>query len=151
MTRKEIVTNVQKYFDVRELVCTHVYTRFGESSWQFLRTELLANILFLREHIGKPFTVNTWHRNGKFDERGYRCNMCSIVREKTKSMQLYVSAHTNGSAVDFDVQGMTAEEVRNVIRSVTLPYPARIERDVSWVHLDCYDYLNGKNLNEFNG
>ena len=43
-----------------------------------------------------------------------------------------------GTAVDFDVQGMSAEEVRKWIErnKVLLPYPIRLEEGVNWVHLD---------------
>jgi hypothetical protein len=41
-------------------------------------------------------------------------------------------------AVDFDVTGMKAEEVRKWIKDnqIFLPYPIRLEEDVNWVHLD---------------
>ena len=49
-----------------------------------------------------------------------------------------MSAHSQGTAVDFDVKGMTALDVRNWIKvnQVLLPYPIRLEQDVAWVHLD---------------
>jgi hypothetical protein len=61
-----------------------------------------------------------------------------------------MSAHLSGKGVDFDVQGLVAEEVREwIIKYKTLwPYPIRLENGVSWVHLDVYDA--GENVYLFN-
>ena len=82
--------------------------------------------------------INTWSSGGKFSQRGLRCNICDLVKSKTLSNRLYLSAHMQGTAVDFDVQGMSAEEVRKWIErnKVLLPYPIRLEEGVNWVHLD---------------
>lgn len=57
-----------------------------------------------------------------------------------------MSAHNFGKAIDATVQGMTAEEARNLIikNQVLLPYPIRLEDNVSWLHLDVYDMNKGK-------
>jgi hypothetical protein len=54
---------------------------------------------------------------------------------------MYVSPHMTGQGVDFDVQGLLAEEVRQwLIKNPNLlPYPIRLEAGVSWVHLDTRD------------
>ena len=87
------------------------------------------------------------------DERGLRCNLCSIVMQKTKQKKSYLSAHVNGAAIDFDAVGMSAEQVREKIRynKDLLPYSIRLEKNVSWVHMDIYDYCNGNKINEFEG
>ena len=71
-------------------------------------------------------------------QRGLRCNLCSLVKAKTEAGILYVSPHLLAAGFDFDVEGMTAEEVRQwlVQHKEELPYPIRIEQDVNWVHLD---------------
>jgi hypothetical protein len=60
------------------------------------------------------------------------------VQDKTKLNRPYLSAHVLGAAIDFDAKDMTAEEVRSWIylNKSGLPYPIRLEQDVSWVHLD---------------
>jgi uncharacterized protein YcbK (DUF882 family) len=70
-----------------------------------------------------------------------RCIQCSIVRDKCLSGQVYVSPHILGKAVDFDVEGMKAEEVRKwlILNRDSIPYPIRLENNVSWVHLDVED------------
>lgn len=130
--------DVKKYFGIKELVCPHVYEVWGESAWQFLDDRMLANLVFIREGIGKPIVVNNWAKGGEYSQRGLRCNTCLLVIEKTDLRKVYLSAHIFGQAVDFHVAGMTAEEVRDWIveHAEEMPYPLRLERDVTWVHMD---------------
>ena len=153
MTRQEIIQEIKanKYFSIQELVCKHVYDRFGEKAWQFLDTELLHTMLVIRQKLNKPITVNNWAAGGTFSQRSIRCNLCQIVKDKTKANTLYMSSHINGAGIDFDVKGMTAQAVRNwiIANQVLLPYPIRLEDKVTWVHLDIYDLLNGHKVNLF--
>jgi len=48
MKREEIIKELKKYFNIKELVCNHIYDRFGEQAWMFLSTQLLHTILVLR-------------------------------------------------------------------------------------------------------
>jgi hypothetical protein len=63
-----------------------------------------------------------------------------------------MSAHCLGKAVDFHVQGLEAEEVRQWIlkNKNWWPYHIRLEEDVSWVHLDLYDNDKGEKVYLFN-
>lgn len=130
--------SIKDYFNIKELVCPHVYDKFGEYAWQFFDPRLLDTLLVIREKIGKPIVVNNWAVGGDFSQRGLRCNICALVKEKTALEKLYMSAHNQGMAVDFDVTGMKAEEVRKWIKGnqIFLPYPIRLEEGVNWVHLD---------------
>ena len=133
-----------KYFGIKELVCPHVYELHGESAWQFLDKKLLETLDWLRDNLGKPIIVNNWAQGGQYSQRGLRCTRCILVIEKVDLRKVYLSAHIQGKAVDFHVVGMTAEEVRQWIidHADELPYPVRLERDVSWVHCDtrCNSY-----------
>ena len=132
MTREEILTAIRPYFDVDELVCPHVYQKWGKNSWQFLDTDYLHCLLVIRRDIiQKPMYCNG---KGK-TERGLRCNRCSIVRGKSGP---YMSAHVLGKAGDFTVVGMSAEEARRVIKANAskLPCNIRLEKGVNWVHMD---------------
>lgn len=153
--RRQIISQLKKYFDVRELVCNHTYDKFGKDrSWQFLDTEILETILILRTQILKKGMVcNNYHNGGIYTQRGLRCNICQIPKDKTYSNQIYLSAHCNGAGFDFTVMDMTAEEARTKIKNMSglLPYPVRIEKDVNWLHIDCFDALNGLKVTEFNG
>lgn len=132
---------VPKYFTVREMVCPHVYEKWQNSErmiWSFFDPTLLQTLDFLRETFNKPITVNDWADGGVFSQRGLRCNLCQLVSQKTAKGQLYVSSHILGKAADFNVKGMTAEEVRQwiIANKEKLPYPICIEDGVNWVHID---------------
>ena len=130
------------YFSVKELVCKHVYERYGENAAMFLDEKLIETLNVIREQIlCAPMTVNNWHAGGNFTQRGLRCNICELVKSKTDAGKLYLSAHMLGKAVDCNVEGMTAEEARRLIigHSERLPWPIRLEEGVSWVHLDVYE------------
>lgn len=74
--------NIKNYFNIKELVCKHVYNKFGEMAWTFFDPRLLETICVIREKLGKPITVNTWHSGGGLTQRGLRCNVCQLVAEK---------------------------------------------------------------------
>jgi hypothetical protein len=150
MTRKEIISEVSKHFYITELVCDHTWNKFAGLSWQFLDTELLETLLVLRTRI---FKVQMNINFDQFHQRGLRCNICQLVKDKTNNNQIYLSAHCNGAAFDADVLGLTAEQARQKIRdnASLLPHPIRMEKDVNWLHVDIYDSLNGQKITEFNG
>ena len=130
---------LKKYFHIKELVCKHVYEKHGDKSWQFFDPRMLAVLLDIRELIGKPMVVNNWAKGGNYSQRGLRCNICSLVKEKTSLEKVYIPAHAQGTGFDFHVPGMTSEEVRKKIerKQVLLSYPIRIERGTEgWVHID---------------
>lgn len=150
LTDAEVLNLIKKYFCVQELVSPEVFNKYGETSWQFICPRLLRTILWVRTNLDKPLTINNWKWGGPFTQRGLRENTSDIVSKKTKSGRMYLSAHTMGKAVDFDVKGMSAEEVRMWLkeRAEELPYPIRLEhhmkgKPISWVHLDVF--FNPKN------
>ena len=130
---------VTRYFDIQELVCPHVYDKFGLYAWQFFDPRLLDVLLAIREGIGKPIIVNNWSNGGNFSQRGLRTNISPIVKEKTALEKLYVSAHLQGMGVDFNVQGMTTQEVHEWLKKnqILLPHPIRVEENTGdWIHID---------------
>ena len=132
MTRDEILAAVRPYFDIGELVCDHTLAKFGERSWQFLDTDFLHALLVVRRDILKRAM---WCNSTTKHQRGLRCNRCQMVRGKSS---VYLSAHCLGKAGDFTVSGMTAEQAREAIKENAhlLPCPVRLEKGVSWLHLD---------------
>ena len=151
MNRKEIIQELKRYFSISDLVCNHTFGKFGEKSWQFLQTELLYTLLVVRRDIIKlPLIVN----HDTATQRGLRCNICQLVKDKTKLNQIYLSAHVNGAAVDFSCPDLPAEKCRKLIKENEnlLPYPIRLEKAVTWVHLDVYDdHTTDSKIVEFNG
>jgi hypothetical protein len=140
-----------QFFDLQELVCKEVYFKHGEKAWMFLDEKIIITIDTIRRLINKPITINNWNDGGEFDQRGLRCNLCPIVKNKTFLGELYLSAHVLGCAVDFNVEGITPDDVALWIafNKDKLPYNLRIEKDTdTWTHLDCYD--TGMKLNFFN-
>ena len=131
-TRDEIIRELHKYFQIRELVCEHTHSEWGERAWQFLDTNYLACLLVIRRDIlQQPMTCN----HDEATQRGLRCNLCQIVKDKDK---LYLSSHVLGKAGAFTVKGLTAQEARSRIRNNAhlLPCPIRMEGGVSWLHFD---------------
>ena len=132
MNRDEIIQALHKFFQIRELVCEHTHSKWGERAWQFLDTDYLHALLVIRRDILQvPMTCN---HEGAW-QRGLRCNRCQIVTEKKN---VYLSSHILGKAGDFTIQGMTAQEARSRIRNMAhlLPCPIRMEGGVSWLHFD---------------
>lgn len=142
MTREEILKQITPYFDVDELVCDHVYAKWGKSSWQFLDTMFLWCLLVIRRDILK---VPMYCNSKTAHQKGLRCNMCQLVKEKK---EVYVSAHILGKAGDFTSPSMKAEKMRELIKENAdlLPCPIRIEKGVSWLHFDvrAMDGINDK-------
>lgn len=148
MTRQEIITALKVYFSISDLVCRHTYAKFKEISWQFLDTEYLHTLLVIRRDILKvPLICNY----SVYYQRGLRCNLCQLVRDKTSAGMIYLSAHVNGAGGDFTSPDMGAELMRQTIKKNKdlLPYNVRIEKSVNWLHIDCYDM--GVKVFEFNG
>lgn len=135
MERAGLLFEVQKFFALSELVCPHVLKRDGDKAWRYLHTDLLRVLLWLRvELLQVPLVCNT----KTLKQRGFRCNCCDIVREKTAKGTLYVSPHMLGMGVDLSSNAMTAEEMRKRIKAAadTAPCNVRIEADVNWLHID---------------
>lgn len=134
MVREEIIRQLQKFFDLEELVCNHTLSKFGERSWQFLDTEFLNTLLIIRRDILRaPMYCNNYKTETY--QRGLRCNRCGLVRSKST---VYLSSHILGKAGDFTVQGMTAEQARQMIKANAhlLPCNIRLEAGVTWLHFD---------------
>ena len=145
------MTYKPKNFSLEELVCPHVFKTHGQRAWAFFDERILETLQTIRELIGKPITVNNWSRGGQFSQRGCRCTACQIIKEKSAANKSYVSAHILFRAFDFDVEGMTAQQVRDFIvtNQDKLPHPIRLEGGVNWVHIDTYDFDQNKKIEIF--
>lgn len=124
-----------KYFKAYELVDKKTYEKMGEEALTLFTPEILIALDGIREYFEEPITVNNWHSGGQFQWRGYR------TPAKAKALGSPNSEHAKGNAFDFDIHGMTAQEVRqNIIINKNNPLLqniTRIEANVSWVHIDC--------------
>ena len=146
MNRETLIQQVKNHFDIKELVCPHVYQVFGELAWGFFREDYLETILFLRRHFG----VKMYCNYAGMTQRGVRCNMCDLVRTKIRP---YLSGHVLWCAGDWTFEGYEAEQMRQEIKKIAhlLPYPIRLERSVTWVHIDTLAYGRTGKITEFTG
>ena len=148
------MSKITDYFRVEEFVCPHVFKRFGQQSWKFIDHRIKETVLVIRENIDAPMYINNWVWGGENTQRGLRCNLCQIVKDKTANEEVYLSGHPLALAVDFKVKGMTAQEVRDWLRlnQILLPYPIRVESDITWVHIDVLEYgQSGNKITYFKG
>lgn len=157
MTRQAVINKLKSRFRIQELVGKRTYKKHGDRAWKFFSFRLLHTLWILRKEIGRPITINTWHKGGRFSQRGLRTNVQDIFRGFFMSLRLYLSAHVLGEAIDFDVEGMTAEEVRNwIIRNQSkFPYKIRLEhkkngKPIKWVHLDVLEEPQNPHIYLFN-
>jgi len=145
LTRVDVIGKLKKYFKIDELVPRNIASKHGESAWRVFDTNLLKNILFIREDTGLPMFVNYRGMNYRgWDDGSYRGDTS-------------ISYHKLGLAIDFNLKDQLAKETRQYIRDNyhRFPYPqGRIEvlkhgKEISWVHLDIDRGVTGK-LIEFN-
>ena len=104
-----------KHFKIQELVCPEVYKKYGERAWMFIDPELIETLDIIREKIlNKPMIVNNWASGGGYTQRGLRCNICQLVRDKTKNGKLYVGLMDapNGYDADLDMLQTLVKEVK---------------------------------------
>lgn len=78
--------------------------------------------------------------------------MCQLVKNKSS---IYLSAHRLGKAIDFNVQGLTSNQVNDIVRNNAnnFEYPIRLESNTSgWSHIDCYEPVgSNQKIVEFKG
>lgn len=134
MEEIEVRKRIKKYFGIHELVGKRTHKRFGERGWRFLDYRLLYALLIIREGLDRSITVNSGGRQ----QRGLRTIVQQMIKNYFYKDKLYLSAHLLGKAVDFDVKGMSAWQVRMWILShkELFPFKIRLEDKVNWVHLD---------------
>lgn len=122
-----------KYFHLDELFPQKMIENIPEYVlFQMLDPRLIITIDKIRERFGKPMIINNWAVSGLFHYRGYRPASPAIGSP--------LSQHKFGRAVDFDIEGHKAEEVRvDIIKNKShddYKYIRGLEADVNWVHID---------------
>lgn len=124
---------VSKNFDIREFVPPEIWEQYGEDSVQFIDERIPVIVEKIRELCGnRPVTLNNWHIGGEYKYRGYRPASYPFCAKK--------SQHKEKKAADLTVKGLTAAQVRKIIRDNQEELMAlglrRMEKDVTWVHID---------------
>jgi len=126
-----------KYFQIYELIDPITFHKWGEQAWMFFNPHILFSLDQIREYYGKPITVNTWFHGGEFSMRG--------LRPPTSNIGATYGQHRFGNAFDYDVKGLSAEQVRQDIiehKDDLFKYVTCLEANVNWVHMDCRNIEN---------
>lgn len=126
------------HFKLQEVCDPDTFKTLGESAWMLFDPYLLSTLDRIRVRYGKPVTINTWADGGTFKYRGFRPSAC------TEGAPL--SAHRRGQACDMDIQGMTAEEVRQDIKKnmehMDFMFINQVELNVTWLHISVANVPN---------
>ena len=81
----------------------------------------------IRELLKKPMIITSGYRNFQVNK---------LVNGKENSQ------HTKGQAADFQVRGMTVQQIVNIIEKSNIEYDQLINEYDKWVHVS---YATGKN------
>jgi hypothetical protein len=100
---------VSASFDLEEFVDRETFQRYREKSIWFIDPKIIALAEFYRMHFKAPVTINTWHKGGQFQYRGFRPPACKEGAA--------LSQHRFGRAFDCTILGLSADEVRAEILS----------------------------------
>ena len=129
-----------KYFSPEELAPKELcLKKSSDEIFDLFDRGLLKALDRVREKLGKPITINNWRFGGQFSQRGIRTDP-NVGAPK--------SAHRIGKALDFDADGMSAEEVRQwiIVHQKEFPEIRRMEAGVNWVHIDCVEHTHGADI-----
>lgn len=120
------------HFRLEELVDPSTFRLLEEKAWWVLDPRLLWTLDKTRDRYQRVVTVNDWLWGGEHTLRGFRPQGVAVGKPH--------SQHRYGRAIDLDVRGMPADEVRQDILAnqddPAFVYITCLETDITWVHLD---------------
>ena len=135
------------HFDTEELVDPYTFAHKGESSLGTMDVRILITADKIREYFGKSMTINNWKWGGPREWSG--------LRTKDSTYYSPYSQHSFGRAIDFLIEGIDAQEVRDEIKknqdNDAFKYITRMEefKTMSWVHVDCMNWNREKGIYVF--
>ena len=137
-----------KYFKIQELVCPHVYEKYGDKSWEFFNEEFLKELDIVREVLGVPIVINNWSKGGQYRESGNRCQFCSIVAKKIANKELNMSMHNLYQAFDLkpkELEIRKAVEIimDNIHRFKIIKRIENPDNTLTWIHIDTKGHHKG--------
>ncbi len=127
----------------KQVLPEHIYKKEGVAGLRHMDERIIITIDALRKEIDKPITVNSWAWGGDRNASGYRDAVYYGTLQKYADS---TSQHKSGRALDFQVAGMTASDVRLFIleNKEKFPYIRFLEvgplangQRMNWVHIDC--------------
>ncbi len=93
----------------------------------------------VRVYFGVSMTINNWNSGGSYTLRGFRPENTS-VGAKNSMHKGNPKKNIRCKAIDYDIKGMTAKEVRQIIKDDQKLFYSfglrRVESGVSWNHND---------------
>jgi len=133
-----------KFFCLEEFVSQDIFKNYYNIAWSLLDDRILYTIDKLRIFFNKKIIINNWKWGGSFQNRGLRMFDSSVGAK--------YSQHKFGRAIDFDVDGLNANEVREYIlkRTDIFEYITAMEININWVHIDCRYLYNEERIKLFN-
>ncbi|MGL5209051.1 hypothetical protein [Cetobacterium sp.] len=137
-----------KYFKIQELVCPHVYKKYGDKAWEFFNKEFLKDLDTIREVLEVPIVINNWHINGSYKESGNRCQLCSKVAKKIANKELNMSMHNLYQAFDLKPKGLEIKKavemiMDNVHRFKVIKRIENPDYTLTWLHIDTKGHHKG--------
>ena len=134
-----------RHFKTQELVTPYAFDKLGDGALILLDDRILRALDAVRDIFDVPITVNNWHIGGGFDQRGWRDDSDTGAK---------FSQHRFGRAIDFDVQGLDADYVRQVIATAwqsdrDIQQITRMEVGITWCHVDCAPIDRGNGIFTF--
>jgi hypothetical protein len=124
-----------KHFDLKEFFDDSTYKKLAGSNVLsgLIDDRILITMDNIREYFDTQVYINNWMHGKSFRFRGFRPSWCDVGSQH--------SQHRYGRAVDFDVVGIPAEEVRKEIlvnqKKEEFKYITAMEYGTNWVHIDC--------------
>lgn len=122
---------ISQHFNLEEFVPQDIFNQYGEKSIWFIDPRLINLAEFIRTFFNKPMTING---NG-LNERGFR--------SPDSSTGAKLSQHKFGRAIDFNIQGLTPQQVYDTIlknkdafMKAGLTTMEDIKMTPTWTHVD---------------
>lgn len=129
---------ISKNFTIQEFVPKNVYEQFGDKSIWFIDPRMVQLAQYIRDYFARSMTINNWSTGGSFNYRGFRDD--SFYANNKKGL---FSQHRFGRAIDFNIDGMECDEIRNVFLANQNAWMdaglTTIEHEKfspTWVHID---------------
>lgn len=126
---------ISEHFEIEEFVPAALYKLFRAKSAWYIDPRLPEVAELVRECVGRPVTINNWHRGGKYQFRGFRPRSCSEGAE--------YSQHRLGRAIDVSVAGLAPRLVLEKIMAREADFIAlgvntleNPDFTPTWLHLD---------------
>ena len=138
---------IPKHFTIQELVDPETYVKLGQKALSVMDDRILMTADMIREYFNKPMTINNYNLGLHY--RGFRNANCTVGSKG--------SMHKQGKAIDFNVSGISDEEMRQIILKnyKTVPafkYITGLELLTNgWVHADVRPWDRSKGLFTFTG